>query len=77
MAEFFASRDFAVNSSTLVKGLRVSAADDDFSSGTGPEVRGGLLDLLLAMAGRKQVLPRLEGSGVEELDRRIAAQVRT
>ena len=77
VAEFFASRDFAVNSSTLVKGLRISAADDDFSSGAGPEVRGGLLDLLLAMAGRKQVLPRLEGAGVEELDRRIAAQART
>ncbi|MNW27328.1 hypothetical protein D3C74_41200 [compost metagenome] len=76
VAGFFASKDFAVNSSTLVKGLRMSAADDAFSCGNGPEVRGELLDLVLAMAGREQVLPRLQGAGVGELARRITAQPR-
>lgn len=76
VAEFFASRDFAVNSATLVQGLRISAADDAFCSGNGPEVRGELLDLVLVMAGRKQVLPRLEGEGVGDLARRIEAQAR-
>ncbi|MGH3651946.1 maleylpyruvate isomerase family mycothiol-dependent enzyme [Glutamicibacter sp.] len=76
VAGFFASRDFAVNSKTLVKGLRMSAADDAFSYGDGPEVRGELLDLVLAMAGREQVLPRLQGEGVGELARRITAQAR-
>lgn len=71
VARCFASQDFAVNSKTLVKGLKLSAVDADFESGSGPEVTGRVLDLLLAMAGRPETLTDLTGSGVAELRQRM------
>ena len=72
VARFFATRDFAVNSRSLVKGLRLVATDADFRSGSGPEVGGPLLSLVMAMAGRSAVLGDLHGDGVPELTRRMA-----
>jgi hypothetical protein len=43
------------------------ATDLDWSRGDGPEVRGKGIDLLLLVANRRQVLPRLEGPGVTGL----------
>lgn len=71
VARYFASKDFAVNSKTLVKGLKLSAVDADFESGSGPEVTGRVLDLVLAMAGRPEALTDLTGSGVAELRQRM------
>ncbi|MGO3065159.1 MAG: maleylpyruvate isomerase family mycothiol-dependent enzyme [Brevibacterium linens] len=71
VARYFASKDFAVNSKTLVKGVRLSAVDADFESGSGPQVAGRLLDLVMAMAGRPEALADLTGSGVAELRRRM------
>ncbi|RBP67934.1 uncharacterized protein (TIGR03083 family) [Brevibacterium sanguinis] len=75
VAEFYAARDFAVNSRTLVKGLRLEADDADFATGEGPLVRGGLLALVMAMAGRDVSLDCLEGDGVEELKRRLGGSL--
>ena len=72
VARYFAAKDFAVNSRTLEKELRLSAVDADFESGSGPEVTGRLLDLVMAMAGRPEVLTDLPGSGVSELRRRMS-----
>lgn len=72
VAEFFASKDFAVNSHTLVRGLRLEATDDDLAVGDGPEVRGTMLDLVMAMAGRTAALDELEGAGAEVLRERLA-----
>jgi uncharacterized protein (TIGR03083 family) len=71
VATFFATKDFAVNSKTLVSGLRLRATDVAFEAGDGPEVSGRLLDLVMAMAGRGVVLDDLEGDGVAELQRRF------
>lgn len=71
VAGFFASRDFAVNSKSLAKGLALVGNDDSFSCGSGPVVRGKLLDLVMALAGRKQYLERLEGEGLAELSARL------
>ncbi|SDS36186.1 TIGR03083 family protein [Brevibacterium siliguriense] len=71
VARYFAVKDFAVNSKTLVKELKLSAIDADFESGRGPEVIGRVLDLVMAMAGRPEALADLTGSGVPELRRRI------
>ena len=71
VARYFAAKDFAVNSKTLVKGVRLSAVDADFESGSGPQVAGRLLDLVMAMAGRPEALADLTGSGVAELRRRM------
>jgi uncharacterized protein (TIGR03083 family) len=72
VARFFAAKDFAVNSRSLVKGLRLIATDADFRSGSGPEVGGPLLSLVMAMAGRPAVLDDLNGEGVPVLSRRTA-----
>lgn len=50
-----------------VAGLRLIADDHDWSTGAGPEVRGPLRTLLLAMVGRPPVLDDLRGEGVAEL----------
>lgn len=71
VATFFAVKDFAVNSHKAVKGLALEASDTAFAAGSGPVVRGPLLDLVMAMAGRREYLAELSGDGVAELRRRI------
>lgn len=71
VARFFATRDFAVNSRSLVRGLTLVASDTDFRHGSGPEVRGPLLALVMTMAGRPSHLAELTGAGVPELARRV------
>lgn len=73
VAQFYVAKDFAVNSSRLVRGLRLEADDADFRAGDGPVVRGNLLDLVLAMAGRTGALESLSGNGVAELRQRSSA----
>ncbi|SFR03910.1 TIGR03083 family protein [Lentzea waywayandensis] len=73
VARFFATKDFAVNSKTLVKGLTLRATDADFQEGSGPEIRGPLLSLVMVMAGRTAFLADLSGDGVSELSSRLAS----
>ena len=47
-----------------VKQVRLVATDTDWSAGKGSVVEGTALDLLLLMANRRQVVPRLAGDGV-------------
>jgi uncharacterized protein (TIGR03083 family) len=49
------------------RGRRLVATDVDWSRGSGPEVEGKSLDLLLLVANRRQVLPCLEGPGLAGL----------
>lgn len=72
VAGFFATKDFAVNSKTLVEGLRLCAADTELAYGSGPEVNGRLLDLVMAMAGRREAVTALEGDGVAVLLGRLS-----
>lgn len=72
VAAFFAAKDFAVNSRRVVAGLTLEASDSDFCVGSGPLVRGPLLHLVMAMAGRRDYCAELTGEGVTELCRRIA-----
>ena len=67
VARFFAAKDFAVNSKSLVADLRLRATDAEFTVGDGPEVSGRLLDLVMAMAGRREALAGLVGDGAAEL----------
>jgi uncharacterized protein (TIGR03083 family) len=73
VARFFATKNFAVNSMTLVKGLALQATDADFREGAGPEVRGPLLSLVMVMAGRRVFLPDLSGDGAAVLSRRLTS----
>lgn len=49
------------------RGVSLSATDTDWRMGTGPEVRGKAIDLLLLVANRPQVLDRLDGPGIPDL----------
>ena len=72
VARSFATRNFAVNSKTLVDGLALRATDADFREGAGPGIRGPLLSLVMVMAGRSAFLPDLTGDGVPEVAGRLA-----
>ncbi len=52
-------------------GLRLSADDADWSWGSGAQVQGRGIDVLMAACGRAAVLPRLSGAGVDTLRRRL------
>lgn len=47
--------------------VRLVATDADIALGSGPEVSGPALSLLLAVSGRRVALPELSGPGVAEL----------
>jgi hypothetical protein len=51
----------------LLARVRLTATDVDLSIGTGPEVHGPVLSLLLAASGRRAALADLEGPGVAAL----------
>ncbi|MFC7375182.1 maleylpyruvate isomerase family mycothiol-dependent enzyme [Brachybacterium sp. GCM10030268] len=72
VAAFFARTDFAVNSRTLTKGLRLESNDGQLRTGDGPMVTGNSLALVLAMAGRPSALDELSGEGVAILRERLA-----
>ncbi len=71
VAAFFASRNFAVRSQTLVAGLELSADDGPFRAGTGPLVMGSTLALVMSMAARAAYVDQLDGPGVATLRARI------
>lgn len=73
VARFFANKDFTVNSRSLVEGLSLAADDASFETGSGPAVRGNLLDLVMTMAGRPGYAAGLTGKGADELRRRLGA----
>lgn len=72
VAEFYAARDFAVNSHSTVKGLRLEATDGPFQSGSGPLVTGTTLALTMAMTGRQIYCDDLAGDGVATIRSRYA-----
>jgi uncharacterized protein (TIGR03083 family) len=53
-----------------IDGLGLRATDVDWATGSGPEVSGPLLSLIMAMTGRQAVLADLSGDGVAILRER-------
>ncbi len=49
------------------RGVSLVATDAEWGTGSGPEVRGRSIDLLLLVANRRQVVERLDGPGVPRL----------
>ncbi|RDI65419.1 maleylpyruvate isomerase family mycothiol-dependent enzyme [Nocardia pseudobrasiliensis] len=54
------------------RGLRFAATDLDWSTGSGPEVRGPGEALAMAMVGRSAALDDLDGAGVSVLRQRMS-----
>ncbi len=74
VAEFYASRDFAVRSRTAAAGLHLVADDGPFTAGSDddPRVTGPTLALVMAMAGRAAFCDDLTGPGVATLRERCS-----
>ena len=69
-AEFAKNAQPLVHVRTRISGLTLRATDLDWQTGSGPEVRGPLVALLLAMSGRKRALDECTGDGVTILRER-------
>ena len=67
VANFFKGSNLIIGSKKRVAGVTFEATDADWRNGEGPTVEGPMLDLVMAMTGRKPALDALTGEGVEVL----------
>ncbi len=67
VADFFKSSNLLIGGKNRVAGLSLHATDLDWSSGSGPEVEGPMISLVLMIAGRKAALDDLSGPGMSSL----------
>jgi uncharacterized protein (TIGR03083 family) len=67
VADFFKGSNLIIGTKKRISGLTLHATDVDWRHGDGPTVEGPILDLLLAMTGRKAALDALTGDGVQTL----------
>ncbi|MEU0789061.1 maleylpyruvate isomerase family mycothiol-dependent enzyme [Amycolatopsis sp. NPDC005961] len=70
VAEFYRRSNLLIGAKNRVDGLTLRASDTEWSAGSGPEVAGPLLALVMAMTGREAALDQLSGAGLEELSAR-------
>jgi uncharacterized protein (TIGR03083 family) len=70
VADFFQGSNLIIGTKKRIAGLTLRATDVDWSHGDGPTVEGPILDLLVAMTGRKAALESLRGEGVATLQSR-------
>jgi uncharacterized protein (TIGR03083 family) len=70
VADFFKGSNLLIGAKRRIDGLALRATDADWSHGSGPEVSGPLLSLVMAMTGRKAALDDLGGEGVTTLRER-------
>jgi len=68
--DFYKGSNLVIGAKRRVAGLELKATDATWSHGSGPEVSGPMLALLMAMTGRKAALGDLSGAGVETLRER-------
>src|SRR5215468_3331913 len=67
VADFYKGSNLLIGSKNRIAGLTLRATDADWSHGTGPEVSGPILSLVMAMTGRKAADDDLTGEGVATL----------
>ena len=70
IADFYKGSNLIIGTKRRIDGVTLRATDTSWSHGSGPEVAGPMLPLLLAMAGRKGALDELSGDGVATLRER-------
>jgi uncharacterized protein (TIGR03083 family) len=73
VADFYQGSNLLIGSKRRISGLALLATDTEWSHGTGPEVAGPILSLVMAMTGRKAALDDLTGDGVSTLRTRSEA----
>jgi uncharacterized protein (TIGR03083 family) len=70
VADFYKGSNLIVGAKQRIDGLTLRATDTGWSSGSGPEVTGPHLSLILAMTGRSGALADLSGEGLGTLKSR-------
>jgi len=67
VADFFKGSNLIIGAKRRIAGLTLRATDADWYHGTGPEVSGPILSLVMGMTGRKAATDQLTGEGVATL----------
>jgi len=67
VADFYGGSNLIIGAKKRIAGLTLRATDTDWSHGTGPEVAGSIMGIVMAMTGRKSALDNLTGAGVAAL----------
>jgi uncharacterized protein (TIGR03083 family) len=67
LAELYKKTGAPLHAKRRLEGLRLVATDVDWSTGSGPEVQGPCMSLILAMVGRTGALADCEGAGVDTI----------
>ncbi|MEU5722405.1 maleylpyruvate isomerase family mycothiol-dependent enzyme [Micromonospora sp. NPDC047738] len=70
VADFYKSSNLLIGAKSRISGVTLRATDTDWQHGSGPEVSGPVIALLMAMTGRKAALNDLTGDGVAVLRER-------
>jgi uncharacterized protein (TIGR03083 family) len=70
VADFYKGSNLIVGAKRRIDGVTLRATDTGWSTGSGPEVTGPHLSLILAMTGRSATLADLSGEGVDTLKSR-------
>lgn len=65
--DFYKGSNALIGTKRRIEGVTLKATDSDWTHGSGPEVRGPMLSLLLAGTGRRAGLDDLAGEGVATL----------
>ena len=71
VADFFKGSNLLIGAKQRIAGLTLRSTDTDWSTGSGPEVTGPQLSLVLAMTGRPAPLADLSGDGLDTLRSRM------
>ncbi|HEY3261105.1 MAG TPA: maleylpyruvate isomerase family mycothiol-dependent enzyme [Pseudonocardiaceae bacterium] len=71
IADFYKGSNLLIGAKNRIAGLTLTATDIDWSTGSGPEVRGPMLSLVMAMTGRSAALADLSGEGLDTLRGRM------
>jgi uncharacterized protein (TIGR03083 family) len=67
VADFFKGSNLLIGAKRRIAGLALRATDTGWTTGSGPEVTGPHLSLVLAMTGRSAALGDLSGEGLATL----------
>jgi uncharacterized protein (TIGR03083 family) len=65
VSDFYSGSNLLIGAKRRIEGVTLRATDTDWKHGTGPEVTGAHIALVMAMCGRKVALDDLAGPGVE------------
>ena len=71
VADFYRGSNLLIGGKKRAAALTLRASDSDWSAGSGPEVAGPALSIVMAITGRPAHLDDLSGEGVETLRQRM------